>query len=54
MFVGRVLCEQSIVLNAGEMANKLGKDLCPQGIYILAEGDTWLTHKKAEALKKTG
>ena len=54
MFVGPVLCEQSIVLNAGEMANKLGKDLCPQGIYILAEGDTWLTHKNAEALKKTG
>ena len=34
--------------------HKLGKDLCPQGIYILAERDTWLTHKKAEALKKTG
>ena len=28
------------------------KGLCPQGIYILVVGDSWLTNKKAEALKK--
>lgn len=30
----------------GEMANKLGKDLCPQGIYILVE-----RHKFTQKLK---